>query len=89
MQGGEHCACKCVCASGRARSAPLGRDAGEWEGITRGACVWMWMCVCSDAVPSYTYHSFLEIKDPSFCETMFSAMSSCSGSYWKPSVLSS
>lgn len=38
---------------------------------------------------SYTYHSFLEMKEPSFCDTMFSAMSSCSGSYWKPSVRSS
>lgn len=75
-----------VRGSGGARQGPAG---------VRGACVRACMCVCARVGSrrgwgaSYTYHSFLEIKDPSFWETMFSAMSSCSGSYWKPSVLSS
>lgn len=38
--------------------------------------------------PLYTYHSFLEMTEPSVCEIMSSAIS-CSGSYWKARVRSS
>lgn len=69
------------------------RGRGKWAltasvGRSVGRLGWLVGRSLARRPPLYTYHSFLEMTEPSVCEIMSSAIS-CSGSYWKARVRSS